>query len=260
MPQLAKPDYGIDAPGVLRGLFLSGTACLVAYAGLRSRGSTDLHFHVGPTTVNFDIGQTLFWTGVVVTVEAFLYLLYVKRGKLAHRDRMLGMHLWMSDEQVLDIGCGRGLLLVGAAKRLVAANGGHATGIDIWSQVDMAGNSAAATQRNIDMEGVADRCSLANMSAVKLDFPDASFDVIVSNLCLHNIPRKADRNQACREIARVLKPGGQALISDYRRTGEYRRVFLAAGCNVNIRRGGWLRTFPPLRTLEVTHPAKPGPR
>ena len=54
-----------------------------------------------------------------------------------------------------------------------------------------------------------------------MPFPDASFDVIVSNLCLHNIYDRPTRRKALHEIVRVLAPGGVALISDYKLTGEY---------------------------------------
>ena len=52
---------------------------------------------------------------------------------------------------MLDVGCGHGLMLIGAAKRL---SSGRAIGIDIWQDVDQANNSAAATRRNAELEGV----------------------------------------------------------------------------------------------------------
>ena len=74
-------------------------------------------------------------------LEGFLYLFYVKIGKLYHRDRILSLHSWRGDENVLDMGCGRGLLLAGAAKRMAQLSGnGTVTGVDIWSQEDMGGN------------------------------------------------------------------------------------------------------------------------
>jgi ubiquinone/menaquinone biosynthesis C-methylase UbiE len=164
---------------------------------------------------------------------------------------MLSLHPWRGDEQVLDVGCGRGLLLAGAAKRLTT---GHATGLDIWSNVDMGGNSEAATLHNLKLEGVASRCTLVSAGAQEMPFADASFDVIVSNLCLHNIYDRPTRLQALHQIARVLKPGGIALISDYKRTGEYAAELRKAGLNVNLRWGNWLTTFPPLRIVIARKP------
>jgi cyclopropane fatty-acyl-phospholipid synthase-like methyltransferase len=60
-----------------------------------------------------------------------------KVGKLWARDRLLdGLEL-RGDETVLDVGCGRGLLLIGAAKRLTT---GKAPGVDIWQAEDLSGN------------------------------------------------------------------------------------------------------------------------
>jgi arsenite methyltransferase len=54
-------------------------------------------------------------------------------------------------------------------------------------------------------------------------------DVVVSVLCLHNIEPEAARLAALGEIVRVLRPGGRAIVADYIKTGEYARVFRAAG-------------------------------
>jgi arsenite methyltransferase len=179
-------------------------------------------------------------------------LAYSKFGKFRHRDRMLAKVNWRGDEQVLDVGTGRGLLLIGAAKRLST---GKAVGIDIWSEKDLSGNSMEATLRNAELEGVADRVKLKTEDVSTMSFPDASFDVVLSNLCLHNIPNAGARKNACLEIARVLKPGGTAVVSDYKNTGSYARAFAEAGLEVQ-RSGPYLfNTFPPLTILSAT--AKP---
>ena len=84
----------------------------------------------------------------------------------------------------------------------------------------MGGNSEAATRHNLTLEGVAGRCTLISESAAEMSFPDDSFDVIVSNLCLHNIYKSPTRTAALHHIARVLKLGGVAMI-DYKLTSEY---------------------------------------
>jgi arsenite methyltransferase len=237
-----KPDYGIDAPNVLRNLFLIGLACL----GFGAFGPR--YIHVG--RVAFLPRPMLIGTGTLLLIEALLFLLYVKVGKFHHSDRMLSLHHWRGDEQVLDVGCGRGLLLAGAAKRLAALNGsGAATGIDIWSNVDMGGNSEAATRHNLQLEGINDRCTLTSVGAQEMPFPDATFDVIVSNLCLHNIYDREMRRQAVEQIARVLKPGGVAILSDYKLTGQYAEQLRGAGFQVKRQWGNPLTTFPPLRIV-----------
>ena len=101
-----------------------------------------------------------------------------------------------------------------------------------------------------------DRVEVESGDAIAMTFPDATFDVVLSNLCIHNIPTRAGRDRACREIVRVLKPGGKALICDFIRTGQYAKVFQAAGAQA--RRTGWNFMFlwPPLRVVEVSKPAK----
>jgi arsenite methyltransferase len=241
-----KPDYGIDAPAVMRNFFLIGGVCLLI--GLFAPSP----LHLGPVKL---VSASFLWPAGFLIAEGFLFLLYVKVGKFKHRDFMLSLHTWRGDEQVLDVGCGRGLLLAGAAKRLEALTGtGHATGIDIWSNEDMGGNSAQATQHNLELEGLASRCTLISGPAQEMSFPDATFDVIVSNLCIHNIYDAPTRRAALRQIVRVLKPGGIALISDYKLTGSYASEFASAGLIVEKKRGSLITTFPPLTVVIARKP------
>lgn len=102
---ITKPDYGIDAPSVMRNFFLFGGLCLLI-------ALFALHIlHLGPVAVD---SRSFFWPAGFLLAEGFLFLLYVKVGKFRHRDFMLGLHNWRGDESVLDVGCGRGLLLAGA--------------------------------------------------------------------------------------------------------------------------------------------------
>ena len=239
MPQ--KPDYGIDAPGVIRNLLVIGSALVIS-------GVFFPAIHLGSVTVRW--AQSVFWAGGFCVAEGILMLLYAKWGKFRHRDRMLNMVRWRGNEQVLDVGTGRGLLLIGAARRLTSGSG---TGVDVWSTRDLSGNSLARTQTNVEVEGVKEKVTLKSEDARKLSFPDASFDVVLSNLCIHNIPDAEGRAQACQEIARVLKPGGTALISDFIKTGFYQKIFAASGLKVR-RTGMNLLSFPPLRVIKAEKP------
>ena len=233
----AKPDYGIDAPGVIRNLLLASVG------GLLLALFTPRLIHIG-SEVNLHSSG---W-GIAIGCGAggLLMLIYAKFGKFRHRDRMLQLHNWRGDEQVLDVGTGRGLLLVGAARRLTT---GHATGIDIWNKEDLSGNALERTEQNMAVEGVAEKCSLLSEGAQKMSAPDNSFDVILSNLCLHNIYDKPTRLRACNEIARVLKPGGVAIISDFKHTREYAAALRKAGLRVERKMPNFLTTYPPLRIL-----------
>ena len=225
------PDYGIDAPGVIRN-FVLGAGALLALAIV-----------LPPTPASMAR-----WTASIFLLEGGAMLAYALFGKFRHRDRLLAMHAWRGDERVLDVGTGRGLLMIGAAKRLAT---GKATGIDIWNAEDLTGNAAAATLVNARLEGVEARTELKTEDARTMSFADATFDVVVSNLALHNIGDVEGRAQACREIARVLRPGGRALISDFRHTAAYAEEFRAAGLKAEARGPYLLDTFPPLRIVTV---------
>jgi hypothetical protein len=64
----------------------------------------------------FQTRPSFLWPAFFLLVEGCLYLLYVKVGKFRHRDYMLGMHTWKGDEQVLDVGCGRGAAAGGSGE------------------------------------------------------------------------------------------------------------------------------------------------
>ena len=236
-----KTNYGIDAPGVIRNLFLLGAA-LVAASFLVPV------FNIGGSSIDI---SWFIWPGSVFIIEGILMLVYALYGKFAHRDRMLQLIEWRGDEQVLDAGTGKGLLMIGAAKKLTT---GISTGIDIWNAGDLSGNNIDNALNNAELEGVTARIAIRNENAMKMSFPDNSFDVVLSNLCLHNIYNKYGREAACKEIARVLKIGGTGIISDYKHTKEYQRNFEQMGLQTTLLPANYLTTFPPLRILTIKKP------
>jgi arsenite methyltransferase len=238
----AEPGYGIDAPGVIRNLILAAVAVPVFSWFVPV-------LRLGPVIIF--LRPAALPTAVSCLLAAVLMILYSKAGKFRHRDRMLKMVNWKGDETVLDVGTGRGLMMIGAAKKLAS---GKAVGIDIWSKKDLSGNSMQQTLRNAEIEGVRDRVDVQSGDATAMDFADGSFDVVLSNLCIHNIPTREGRDQACREIVRILKPGGKAVISDFIHTGDYVKAFKSAGAETACSRMDFLSTFPPLRIVEVQKP------
>jgi arsenite methyltransferase len=103
-----KPNYGIDAPAVMRNLFLAGALCLlIAIFAPR-------FIRLGPISL---VSRSFFWPAGFLLAEGFLFLLYVKIGKFHHRDFMLSLHTWRGDENVLDVGCGRSPRRSGKAPR-----------------------------------------------------------------------------------------------------------------------------------------------
>lgn len=144
------------------------------------------------------------------------------------------------DELVLDIGCGRGAVLISAAHRLPR---GRATGVDIWRLRDQTGNSRAATQHNALVEGVSERVEVVDADARDLPFPPDSFDVVLSSLALSNIGASDERARALGEAVRVLRPGGRIRIVDDR-AGRFAPVLADAGCvDVAVRELDWRTSF-----------------
>jgi len=237
-----KPEYGIDAPTVIRNFFLIGAAFLVVALAFP---------RVVIGSIEFVLFPGFLWPAFWFFLIGGLMLLYSLVGKFRHRDRILAKVKWAGTEQVLDVGTGRGLLLIGAAQRLTA---GHATGIDIWNAEDLSGNGPEGLKTNIALEGVGARTTIRSEDVRRMSFADESMDVILSNVCLHNIYAQPGRAIACQEIARVLKPGGVAVISDYKLMKEYAGVFAQAGLVVEMCPLDWTGTFPPLRILVARKP------
>jgi SAM-dependent methyltransferase len=105
---------------------------------------------------------------------------------------------------VLDVGCGPGHL----ANLLASRFGLDVTGLDIdVNMIDRAEKNACCLP-----EGAA-RPIFVVGSVDLLPFDDASFDVLVSTLSVHHW---SDKETGFREIHRVLRPGGRALIWDFR--------------------------------------------
>lgn len=109
-----------------------------------------------------------------------------------HRDQFLPL-VPLPGRRTLDVGCGEGRLT-----RHLASLGHRVVGIDASPTL-----VAAARESSPDME-----LHVANASA--LPFDDASFDQVVSFMCLHDVD---DLDGAVREIARVLEAGGVACLA-----------------------------------------------
>ena len=216
-----RGSYGIDAPFVFGALAVLIVACLaMSIVAVVNSGS------VGPLL------PVLF----MLTVAAFV-LHTTLRGKFVVWAELLDTLGLRGDERILDLGCGRGGVLLLAAQRLTT---GRAVGVDLWRSADQSGNSAEATRRNAIAEGVADRVDLHTGDMTALPFEDDGFDVVVSSLAIHNIRGTAGREKAISEAVRVLRPGGRLMIADIRVTQQHQAQLAKLGMNhVGRRRLGW---------------------
>ena len=225
----ASVDYGIDAPLIARGWF--GRAAWSLGGGLLF-WFINRQEYPGPSARVF---VALALVAAVCAGIAWLKIHSSREGKLALREQLLDQLALKGDEKVLDVGCGRGLLAIGAAKRLKT---GKVTGIDVWNLQDLSGNSAEAAKENAKAEGVADRVRFDTGDARKLVYPDGFFDAVISSNALHTLEDDREREQALKEMLRVLKPGGPLVIFDTAETGHYADVLRESGAQ-DVRLSPW---------------------
>jgi ubiquinone/menaquinone biosynthesis C-methylase UbiE len=120
------------------------------------------------------------------------------------REQLLEPAQLKSGESVLDVGCGSGSLAL-VAKHLVGP-AGSVHGIDASdAMIGRARRKAKKARADVTFESAL---------AQSLPIPDARFDVVLSTVMLHHLPRKA-RHESVREMRRVLKPGGRLLVVEF---------------------------------------------
>jgi SAM-dependent methyltransferase len=231
-----QPDYGLDAPLVVKRMFTRAawTFAIGLAVFLINRNE-----YPGPAGMVFAV----FCVIAVGFLAVGLYMTWSSRtGKLALRDQLLDSLELKGEEKVLDAGCGRGLMVIGAAKRLKA---GKATGVDVWDATVLSGNSSDAAKANAKVEGVAERVRFETGDIRKLTYPEKSYDVTISALAIHNFSDRNDRDKVVRELWRVLNPGGRVLIVDIMHVGEYASVLREAGAeDVTVSSHGFLWCLP----------------
>ena len=244
-----RGDYGFDAPyGPI--LMISVGTCLLALAawGIASHNTASR-----PRMI------------AIVFQFAGAIWLYLLAAKFIHTTRAGKFSVWAEllqgfdlkgDESLLDIGCGRGAVLLMAAQFLPR---GKAVGVDVWSKTDQSGNAELVTRRNAELEGVAERVELHTGDMRQLPFADDSFDIAVSSLAIHNIFGAGERARAIKEAARVLKKGGKLAIADIRFTKAYAKELEAQGLTITARRSLGVRFWygPPWAATHLVMATKP---
>ena len=108
-------------------------------------------------------------------------------------DRIIGRHLCVEGQRVLDLGTGTGVL-----PRNMYRYGAKWTGTDISEE------QIVQARRLSEGMDIAYRA----VSAEELDFPDGSFDVVTACQCFWYF----DHEKLEPELVRILKPGGRILL------------------------------------------------
>lgn len=223
---MQQVDYGIDKPERVRALGMVGF--IIMATGVAQFIALTGSVQTWPEMIL----SICLWLGVLLFIGAGVMLWSSKSGKTSLAKAMVEEVKWTGSEQVLDVGCGRGLLTVMAARKVPD---GNVTGVDVWSQEQLSENSLGNAEENARIERMNHLISFVDGDAVNLEFSKNSFDKVISSLALHGIAKRSERNKAVEEMIRVLKPGGELAILDILHTREYEQIMLAKGMK-NLRR------------------------
>lgn len=213
-----KPSYGLDAPEILKRY--SGFVILTLIIGiLLSIYLPHVEWaYILETMVFLTVFFFLF--PIVSIIFGSIYFKFREREWLFEKLGLTG------NENLLDVGCGRGLLLIGAAKRLTT---GKAHGLDLWLNTDQTNNSIEAVKENARLENVENKIEIHTGDMRNMPFPDESFTTVISSWAIHNLPKKEDREKVLMEIKRILKPGGKIAIMDVNYVPHYINFFYTHG-------------------------------
>ena len=184
--------------------------CLGADIALRIREK-------GKKSIGSTLAHTALLTGAGVSAAAALYCWKAHEQYAENGDRKLSRQIWDGIAQYvdlpdgglgLDVGCGSGALTIACAKRNPNA---VMLGIDTWGMEYTAYNQKVC-ERNAEAEGVTN-VRFEKGDARRLEYPDETFDAVVSNYVYHGISG-TDKQELIRETLRVLKKGGTFAIHD----------------------------------------------
>ena len=243
-----KADYGFD--GDYRAVSARTVATFVGATSAALLASAARSLARGKPVAAAVAGGT----GASIVTTAALFIRTTRVGKFEVWAEILDGLRLRGDETLLDLGCGRGAVLLAAAKLLP---NGRAIGVDIW-RADQTDNSQQNTLRNAELEGVADRVEVRTADITDLPFDDNSVDVIVSSLVVHNISDPAARAKAISEAARVLRPGGRLAVADIWATSTHVQQLRDLGWTDVRRRGlGWRMWWAPGMGTHLITATKP---
>lgn len=240
-----RTGYGIDDPRTIIELLVAGILAVAigiiisAYTASSSPRTADAAL-IGGSGVGF----------LILAVMAALYW-SSRLGKPREMAKLVNGIPWGGEEVVLDLGCGRGLATVMAARKLET---GYAAGVDVWHKSLISGNDPRSVLANAAEEKVGSRVVAVKASPVQLPFADGSFDTILSGVAVHRLAPRRHRDVLFAEMARVLKDGGRVGILDAGNGNEYSALLQQMGLrDIEMHR---LRfsSFPPFHVVVARKP------
>ncbi len=137
---------------------------------------------------------------------------------IGQRTRVIDLLAPRPGEHILDVGIGPGLLAYDLAR--LVGQGGRLSGLDISADMLAIARDRLASQPHAEC---------VSGDAAALPFPDAAFDAAVSTQVYEYVP---DMPLAVAELARVLRPGGRAVILDT----DWRSIVWHSGDKVRMER------------------------
>jgi SAM-dependent methyltransferase len=198
-------DYGIDAQHtvVLLGLGSFGAGLVMAFGAIAN----------APTWLSLGA----FASCVALAIAALVLIRSSRVGRLRERIRFVDRLELDDDSYVLDAGCGTGMVLVEAARRIPE---GLAVGVDDWLPSVHVVLRPETPLENAQLEAVDDRVVVTTAGVGRLPFADEMFDGVSCSLVLRRLANAYERLEAVREAARVLVPGGRLVVLDTAKTRE----------------------------------------
>jgi ubiquinone/menaquinone biosynthesis C-methylase UbiE len=166
-----------------------------------------------PTVIRIIAGILSLITMLILIIPLYSYFMFSPRGgNLQERVYELVIQLLGEQEQgtILDIGTGNGVL---AVKLAIGNPSSQVTGTDCWGE-DWE-YAREICEENSRIANVSSRVQFVKGDAAALDFPDETFDAVVSNLTFHEVETAPVKSAVVAEALRVLRPGGAFAFVDY---------------------------------------------
>lgn len=238
-------DYGLRVP--IGAIVSTGLGCVLVVIGT----IIVLRLNSTHTFNHSSFAFALLILGVIWLTGGIWLVISSSIGRRYQRKAMVAAASLQGSETVLDLGTGTGFIAVALAQTL---REGVVHGIDIWSQSALPAPSPEIARRNAEIEGVSSRVQIDNGHASAIPYPPNTFDVVTVYRVLHTFESPIILDHAVYEIARVLKPGGRAVICEsLQKILPFPPLFEDHGLIVKERRLSFT-ALPPIGILIVEKP------